>query len=115
METRYRGARSYRQAVLDPFQFSAFNPDTPSRDFYTRLNPRSRYPGWQKALRIAYEVRHADAAFRPFAPRTRHFYSEQSMAAGLPEPNWAGGYRPVLPEREYVVNPRRFRFYADVR
>jgi hypothetical protein len=115
VETAYRGKRTYRDTVLDPFQFSAFNPDTRTRDFYSSLGPRSRYPGWQKALRIAYEVRLSDAKFRPFPHKTRHFYSEQSMLAGMPEPNWAGDFRPVLPEREYHIDPRRFRFYQGIR
>jgi hypothetical protein len=115
VETAYRGKRNYRDAVLDPFQFSAFNPGTRTRDFYSSLGPRSRYPGWQSALRIAYEVRLAEAKFRPFPHKTRHFYSEQSMLAGVPEPNWAGEFRPVLPEREHHVDPRRFRFYQGIR
>lgn len=115
VETAYRGKRNYRDVVLDPYQFSAFNPGTRTRDFYTSLGQHSRYPGWQTALRIAYEVRLADAKFRPFPHKTRHFYSEQSMLAAVPEPNWAGDFRPVLPEREHHIDPRRFRFYQGIR
>lgn len=114
VETGYRGRKSYRSTILDPYQFSAFNPDTRTRDFYSSLGPHAHYPGWQKALRIAYEVRHADPEFRPFSTLTRHFYSEQSMLAGMLEPNWADGFRTVLPERDYNIEPRRFRFYAGV-
>jgi len=115
VETAYRGKTSYRDAILDPYQFSAFNPGTRTRDFYSSLGPHTRYPGWQTALRIAYEVRYADPKFRPFPHKTRHFYSEQSMLAGIPEPNWAGDFLPVLPEREHRIDPRRFRFYQGVR
>ncbi|HET6566950.1 MAG TPA: hypothetical protein VFG50_03230 [Rhodothermales bacterium] len=114
VETEYRGKTSYRDAILDPYQFSAFNPETRTRDFYSSLGPKSHYPGWQEALRIAYEVRHAAPKFRPFSTLTRHFYSEQSMLAGMPEPSWADGFRTVLPERDYNIEPRRFRFYAGI-
>ena len=113
VETQYRGKGSYRDVVLDPYQFSAFNPNGRTRQFYAGLGPNSRYPGWQKALRIAYEVRNAEVTYRPFSRKTRHFYSEQSMVGPL-RPDWASGLRPVLPERDYHIEPRRFRFYEGV-
>lgn len=114
VETQYRGKSSYRDVVLDPMQFSAFNPGSRKRQYYTSLTPMSRVSGWQTALRIAHDVRWSDAeSWRPFSHRTRHFYSEQSMI-GQRYPDWASGYKPVSPEREYVVEARRFRFYEGV-
>jgi hypothetical protein len=113
VETSYRGRGTYQSVVMDPFQFSAFNPGSRTRQYYTNLGPNSRVPGWQTALRIAYEVRHADEKFRPFSAGTRHFYSEQSMV-GPEHPDWALGLRPVLPERDYHVEPHRFRFFEGV-
>ncbi len=112
VETRYRGRTTYRDVVLDPFQFSAFIPYNPRRYYYMRLTPYSRAPGWQQALSIAYYVRFADTTHRPFSIRTRHFYSEQSMTGRL-LPVWAEGVHPVQPMR-YRVDERRFRFYEDI-
>ncbi len=112
VETRFRGKATYRDVVLDPFQFSAFIPYNPRRQYYMRLTPHSRAPGWQQALSIAYYVRFADTTHRPFSIRTRHFYSEQSMTGRL-LPVWAEGVHPVQPMR-YRVDDRRFRFYEDI-
>ena len=111
VETGYRGRRSYRDAVLDPWQFSAFNSNSPKRTYYSTLDFDSKPKGWKTALFIAYDVLHAPAYERPFSNKTRHFYSERSMKGTL-KPDWAGGKRPVSLDRE--IDPRRFRFYAGV-
>jgi len=112
VETRYRGKGTYQSVVLDPWQFSAFNPG-PKRRHYSSLTPTSRAAGWQTALGIAHAVRHADESLRPFPERTRHFYSEISMV-GRRHPVWARGKQPVTPERPVQINPRRFRFFDNV-
>src|SRR5690606_25174294 len=88
VETRFRGKSTYQEAVLDPYQFSAFIEGTSTRRFYSNLTPMSKYPGWQRALAIAYAVRTLPAYYRPFSIKTRHFYSEQSMV-GKSAPDWA--------------------------
>ncbi len=113
VETAYRGAQSYREAVLDPFQFSAFNPGSAKRSSYGSLTPADSLPGWQRALRIAHYVRHADNAYRPFSIKTRHFYSERSMI-GRPHPHWVNNRQRVTPNWTYRVDQRRFRFYEAV-
>lgn len=114
VETAYRGKRSYRDVILDPFQFSAFNPNNRMRSFYAGLGPESKVPGWRTAMTIAYGVRSADpVSHRPFPIKTRHFYSELSMV-GQAHPEWAAGLNPVLPQRDYPIDARRFRFYADI-
>ncbi len=112
VETRYRGRSSYRSVVLDPYQFSAFNPNHPRRSFYINLSPTSQAEGWQRALSIAFHVRHAPEDLRPFAKETRHFYSERSMV-GRAHPQWAYNLDPVQPER-HRIDERRFRFLAGV-
>ncbi|MFW5955144.1 MAG: hypothetical protein ACOCSK_00200 [Rhodothermales bacterium] len=112
VETAYRGKTTYRSAVLDPYQFSAFNPGR-KRSHYANLTPRSRAAGFDNALRIAYSVRHADPGYRPFSQSTRHFYSEQSMV-GVRHPSWAQGGRKVNPQRNFTINERRFRFFEGV-
>ena len=113
VETQYRGNRTYQEAVLDAYQFSAFNPEEPDRAFYVSLSPRSRWPGWQQALAIAEEVRRAEALHRPFPVETRHFYSERSMR-GRRHPVWAKGQVPIEPNRRTQIDERRFRFFAYV-
>ena len=112
VETRYRGNASYEDAVLDPYQFSAFNPNSSKRGFFTTLAPGDDEDGWAQALHIAHYVYHAPDAERPFAQDARHFYSERSMRGGR-APNWAEGQRPVRLTRHHV-NPRRFRFYRGI-
>ncbi len=113
VETAYRGKRSYRGVVLDPYQFSAFNPGSPVRRYYIRLQSGARMPGWQRAMAVAYAVRHAPPRLRPFSHKTRHFYSERSMR-GSTHPDWAVGMHPVTPERPHPLDARRFRFYEGV-
>lgn len=109
--TAYRGRTTYRDVVLDPYQFSAFNPNGPKRSYYANLTPADSIPGWQRALRIAYQVRHANPSQRPFSIRTRHFFSEQSMP-GHRFPQWARAKDHVTLNWSYRVDQRRFRFYA---
>lgn len=113
VETGYRGRRTYRDVVLDPFQFSAFNPGNHKRWFYANLDPETDVRSWQRALTIAYRVRSAEPQYRPFSIKTRHFYSERSMI-GRSNPYWATGQRPVVPERGFEIDQRRFRFYEGI-
>lgn len=113
VETRYRGESTYKGVVLDPYQFSAFNPGAKRRAFYMSLTPDIQLPGWQKALRIAHYVRHADPAYRPFSIKTRHFFSEVSMP-NQRFPHWADPHRFVSPGWNFTVDARRFRFYEKI-
>jgi hypothetical protein len=112
VETGFRGRRTYRAVVLDPWQFSAFNPG-PKRRHYSNLNQNSTARGWQTALQIAHDVQHADESQRPFSLTTRHFYSEISMV-GRRHPAWARGQRPVAIDRDVRIDPRRFRFFENI-
>lgn len=112
VETGYRGKHTYKTVVLDPYQFSAFNPSSRKQRYYTRLDPFSEVPGWQTALSIAYYVRYAPSELRPFPLHTRHFYSERSLI-GQEHPEWSHGLQPITPER-HTVNGRRFRFYTGI-
>lgn len=113
VETRYRGRDSYREVVLDPFQFSAFNPNNGKRWYYASLDTQTQIRNWQRALTIAHRVRLASPEFRPFPVQTRHFYSERSMI-GRSHPEWARGKHPVAPSRPFTLDERRFRFYSGV-
>lgn len=111
VETRYRGNGTYEETILDRYQFSAFNPNTPTRTFYTSLDWNSTSPGFQTALSIAWRVAIADEQERPFSTSTRHFYSARSMANGK-VPHWAEDKRPVRLDRP--VDAERFRFYERI-
>lgn len=113
VETNYRGRDTYEGVVLDPYQFSAFNPSHPKRSYYASLTPMDSIAAWQQALRIAYQVRNANTSQRPFSIETRHFFSIQSM----PDehlPHWVQNRRRVDPNWSYRVDQRRFRFYEAV-
>lgn len=111
VETRYRGRSTYRSVALDPFQFSAFNADSPKRAYFMSLDETSSARGFQEALRIARDVMTANPGERPFSIKTRHFYSERSMENGE-APVWAVDVRPISLDRP--VDPRRFRFFDQV-
>ena len=113
VETGYRGETTYEDVVLDPYQFSGFNPGASKRSFYLGLTPEVQLPAWQQALWIAHYVRHADPAYRPFSIETRHFYSQRSMR-GRNHPYWANGQQFVTPGWDYQVNERRFRFFEEI-
>lgn len=113
VETEYRGRATYEGVVLDPYQFSAFNPGSPKRSFYMNLTPETQLPGWQQALTIAHYVRRADPAYRPFSIKTRHFFSEVSMPNNQ-FPYWVQQREHVSPGWNYTVDARRFRFYEKV-
>lgn len=110
VDTRYRKKSTYRDVVLEPFQFSAFNPENPKRDFYLGLNERSGGKAWHRALEVAHAVLSADPCDRPFSEKTRHFYSPCSMEDGR-TPLWAGEMEPL---EVGGVDPERFRFFAYV-
>ncbi len=114
VETTYRGRRSYEGVALDPYQFSAFNPNSRKHRYYANLDAHSKARGWQKTLALAYYVRYADAAHRPFPIKTRHFYSEQSLPEDAVHPAWTEGLEPVIPRRPLQLEAHRFRFYSGV-
>ena len=112
VETGYRGQSEYEAVVLDPYQFSAFNPGNPKRRLYTTLAPSADSPAFVRALEVAHGVYYAAGSARPFSQQTRHFYSERSMV-GASHPNWSVGQAPVRPVG-FRIDPRRFRFYSGV-
>ena len=113
VETSYRGKDSYREVVLDPYQFSAFNDTSRVKFFYSDLSPTARFVGWKDAIKIAHTIRNAPAELRPFSKVTRHFYSERSMK-GRRHPVWALGNDPVQVGPHYELDELRFRFFEGI-
>ena len=113
VETQYRGQSTYEDVVLDPSQFSAFNYGSGKRSFYINLQPDTQLDSWQRALHVAYYVRHADSAYRPFHISTRHFFSQVSMPYHQ-FPHWANQRQKVSPQWNISLDEWRFRFYANL-
>ncbi len=111
VDTAYRGS-SYREVVLEPLQFSAFNTASERRTYILGLNQHDTNSAWKQALDIALNVYHADPRDRPFSQETRHFYSPVSMKGGL-RPPWAQGIT-SLDSEHLGVDPNRFRFYERI-
>ena len=109
--TAYRGRTTYHDVVLDPYQFSAFNPGNARSQYYRSLMPDDRRPRWQRALQIAAYVRRTPWSERPFPVDVRHFYSEVSMK-GQRHPTWSIGQTSVASKRFRTIDPYRFRFFA---
>ena len=109
VETGYRG-RTYREVVLEPRQFSAFNADTDRRAYLLSLDQEDRIPSWRRAVEIALAVYQAPASERPFSQTTRHFYSPISMTGGRTPP-WARGETPVAVAG---IDAQRFRFFDGI-
>ncbi|MCY4170601.1 MAG: hypothetical protein OXE59_06110 [Bacteroidetes bacterium] len=115
LETNYRGCTTYKDCVLDPFQFSAFIPNQNKYRYFTNLTEMTELASWQKTIALAFHIRHAESQLRPFGYKVRHFYSEQSMLNEEIAPEWVGDLTPIVPYRNFQLNERRFRFYSDVR
>lgn len=119
VETAYRGRDSYKRVILDPYQFSAFNPGSRKRRFYSALDTTTTREEWRQAMEIAKNVILADSTERPFPIDTRHFYSERSMPgyvnpdSGAVAPQWATQGTPVSLV-SHRIDAKRFRFYRAV-
>ncbi len=111
VETEFRGD-TYRDVVLNPAQFSAFNTPNPRRRRILNLTLDSHTPGWRQALKTAYQVYRAPDEQRPFPETTRHFYSPISMSTDRP-PQWTDNHSPI-PSASLGVLPQRFQFYDGV-
>jgi hypothetical protein len=113
VETTFRGKNTYRDVVLDPYQFSAFMTNSADRDYYLSLDAASKDAGWQRTLYIAYNIRHLNDDYRPFSERTRHFYSERSMKDNE-RPTWVEGRNPLDIAPILDIDQTRFRFYEGI-
>ncbi|MFT4604682.1 MAG: hypothetical protein ACI9W4_001415 [Rhodothermales bacterium] len=111
VETDFRGD-SYREVILEPRQFSAFNTPSERRDYILGLDQEDVVPSWMSALNVALEVHGSGASERPFPIETRHFYSPVSMVGGA-RPNWASAGT-ELSSTDLGVDPDRFRFFSGI-
>jgi len=115
VEVEFNGRYKYKDVILDPKQFSAFNRGRSTRYKYMNLEVKDiKDPvtgaRWFHALEVANHVIDASPIRRPFPKNTLYFYSEISMPEYKPHPEWRNKY-----VRVYVdgINPYRFRFFAN--
>ena len=111
VETEYRGS-SYREVVLEPLQFSAFNTPSPRRSHILSLTHKSTSAVWQQALDVALTVYQSDPINRPISLETRHFYSPISMKGGKTPP-WAK-HADAIDLADIDIDPNRFLFFEEI-
>lgn len=111
VETGFRGD-SYRDVILEPRQFSAFNTPSQRREYILSLDQDDVVPSWMSALDVSLSVYGSRPSDRPFEIDTRHFYSPVSMV-GRDRPNWASAGL-ELSSTDLGVDPNRFRFFSGI-
>ena len=111
VDTGYRGS-TYREVVLEPLQFSAFNSPSPRRTHILSLTAKSTSGAWLQALEVSLDVYEGDPINRPISSETRHFYSPISMVGGK-EPPWAR-QATALEMEGMNIDPNRFLFYEEI-
>ena len=110
VEKCYRGECTYRGVIMDPYQFSSFNPGYPYRQFYLSLGRDTTTARWKQFKNIAKLILSSDRSLAPFDKDALHFYSEISMV-GRNRPLWAVNKDHIdLP----LVNDYRFRFFNNI-
>ena len=105
--TAHNGEDTYKGVILHPFAFSAFNPNSPLREYYMNLEDHRR---WDKAKRIADAVLKARRPELPLLVNVTHFYSPVSMKPRGRQPLWAKKKERV---NITTVDDKRFRFYGS--
>jgi len=107
-DTGFRGADTYRDVVLTPKQFSAFNRGNPLRKFYIRLEPKhvGQIPRWHAALSVAKQIIDSPSENRPFPVSTLFFYSERSLNSS--PPRWSLVHSEIQLAN---IEDDRFRFF----
>lgn len=94
VDTKYRNKTTYKGVVLDPYQFSAFNPTSNQRLLRLKnryLNMGTNYPTerWRTYLKMSAIVRFANSEMNPLdSTDVRHFVHQKALTripAWLPD------------------------------
>lgn len=109
-QMQFNGKTTYKDVVLDPWQFSGFNKDNPRRyiNLSRSITSIESDKVWKQALDIAYRIRISDLDTLQFD--ATHFYSEVSMVPRKRIPKWTEQMQIVDVQH---VDDRRFRFYQS--
>lgn len=115
VESKFHDHETYKDIILHPKQFSAFNARSGVRSFYFSIEPHQSVerPRWHDALQIAKGVIDAPLAFNPLPGDTYHFYSEVSMV-GRKHPGWKNKLTLVTANEApglADIENERFRFF----
>jgi spore germination cell wall hydrolase CwlJ-like protein len=111
VETNFRGD-TYERVAKSPSQFSGLNQKDLNYWHNITRDYDSQGEKWQKALKIARAVYHADDSLRPFPATVRHFYSPRSVRV---DPGWSADKKPVLLIKDNDSVHLRFAFYDSVK
>jgi len=101
VDTNYRRKSTYKDVILDPYQFSTFNPTNNRKklrrkNFYLNLDYDSdNYGNWHIILKMASVVLTLDESWNPYESNTRHFVHQAALKN---KPNW------LKSEPDAVVN-----------
>lgn len=104
VELGFNGKSTYREVILDPYQFSAFNYNNPKRYKLLEKDFSTKDEKWLLAMKVARTIIFADETERPFESNVLYFYSESAGDS----PEWRKRFVKVL---NVPVDERRFKFY----
>lgn len=110
VEKKFLGDSTYKDVILHPYQFSAFNPNREDRYKYLyldRTNADSQ-KRWEYATKAAIDVILSDRDKAPFNINVLYFWSEVSRTSNYP-PHWV---KNKIQVPSSIVN-KRFRFYSE--
>lgn len=87
VDLNYRGRKTVRQVILDPYQFSAFNPNRNSRGRYINMTEKDISDSlWDKAWEAARFTMTAPREVLPFSnPCINHFAHHKRV---IDKPDW---------------------------
>lgn len=87
VDLNYRGRKTVRQVILDPYQFSAFNPNRNSRWRYINMTEKDISDSlWDKAWEAARFTMTAPREVLPFSnPCINHFAHHKKV---IDKPDW---------------------------
>lgn len=91
VDSGYRNKHTYQDVILDPYQFSTFNPTEDEallkrKRFYMNRNfDDDNYGNWHVILKMAAVVISLDDAWNPYDITTRHFVHQKALVS---KPSW---------------------------
>lgn len=91
VETNYRGKRTYKDVVLDPYQFSAFRPTKNRRlinirySYINRSYDTKNTGKWYTYLKMAAVVATRSQIWNPHEQSVRHFVHQKALTS---RPSW---------------------------
>ncbi len=112
VETKYRGADTYKEVANDPSQFSGLTVvDAHMKTIRGLDYGDTKNKSWTDAISIARAVYFAEDTLRPIAQSVRHFYSPGAV---LRDPSWATSKKPAMVLRN-TNGAIQFAFYDGVK